>query len=410
MINPDPDILHKTLHVLLGWHENRPLPFLKELSDLKSENLTAAIAANPSSRIYEYLSREGYIHQWRFALLPSRRHLRWLLPQAAKGLGIDGLQLYMPHGHVGRIVKALIVQARATGWYGWMHDTVVIASRAALPIETVLRGATGEREFALSLSPGTPGVFQKLTVQVMRPDGSILGYMKLPMTEAADERLRHEATMVRNLYSYSELRPHIPRLIFAGLLEGRYVVFQSALDGKAVPPRYAPLHESFLERLHSCRSERRPGLQLVEETGQKWNRIEGRMGRKWQELGREALRIAARELDGREVSYGIAHGDFAPWNMRMDDGDLRLFDWESASWNTPLLWDKFHFMTQTECLLKTRHGRESATDGRGKNRSLYLLYLLNSAGQYWEEGAQDVVIRYREEQLLRFMSMDGRAA
>jgi hypothetical protein len=410
MIDPDPDILHKTLRVLLGWHEKKPLPYLNELDDIRSKDLTAVIAESPSDRIYEYLFREGYIHQRRFALLPSRRHLRWLLPHAAKRLGIDGLQLYMPHGHVGRIVKALIVQARTSSWQGWVRDTVVIASRAALPMETALRGVTGEREFALSLSPGTPGAFQKLTVQVMRPDGSILGYMKLPMTEAAGERLRHEATTVRDLYAYSELRPHIPRLMFAGLLEGRYVVFQSALDGNAVPLRYAPLHESFLEKLHSCRSERRPGLRVVEETGQNWRRISGLMGNKWQELGREALRMAARELQGREVTCGIAHGDFAPWNMRMYGGDLRLFDWESASWNTPSLWDKFHFMTQTECLLKTRHGRESAADGRAKNPSLYLLYLLNSARQYWEEGARDVVIRYREEQLLRFMSINGRAA
>jgi hypothetical protein len=39
-----------------------------------------------------------------------------------------------------------------------------------------------------------------------------------------------------------------------------------------------------------------------------------------------------------------------------------------------------------------------------------MLYLLNSAAQYWEEGAQDAVIRHREKQLLRFMSIDERAA
>jgi hypothetical protein len=410
MIKRQTDVLPMTLRVLLGLDADRQLPFLNEERDPNAEGDSVVIAENPSSKVREDLYDQGYAHQRRFALLPSRRNLRWLLPHTANRRGIDGLQLYMPHGHVGRIVKALVVHARATGWQGWARDSIVIGSRETLPIENLLTQATGEKELLLSLSPGTPGTFQKLTVQVMRSDGSILGYMKMPMTASADERLRHEATVVRDLDSYEELRPHIPRLIFAGPLQGRYVVFQSALEGTGGPLRYASPHEKFLKRLHSCRFERRPGQRVVEETARKWNRVALRMGTKWQGLGRKALGVAERELDGREVVCGIAHGDFAPWNMRIEDGTLRLFDWESATYHAPLLWDQFHFMTQTECLLKIRHDRESVADVRKENRSSYLLYLLNTVGQYWEEAAQDAVIRYREEQLLRFASLDERRA
>jgi hypothetical protein len=244
----------------------------------------------------------------------------------------------------------------------------------------------------------------------MRSNGSILGYLKMPMTESADGRLRHEAAVVRDLESYQELRPHIPRLIFAGLLQGRYIIFQSPLEGKGGPLQYASLHEEFLGRLHSCRSERRPGLRIVEETGHKWDRVAMEMGTKWQELGQKALGVAARELEGKEIACGITHGDFAPWNMRIDEGNLRLFDWESASYHAPLLWDQFHFMTQTECLLNVRHDRGKLADGRRKNRSLYLLYLLDTLARYWAESAQDAVIRYREEQLMRYMSIGDQAA
>ena len=410
VIEAEQGTLHKTLRLLLGWDEEQPLPFVRERSAVQKDNLNAAIAENPTRQMHEHLFRQGYLHQRRFALLPSRRNLRWLLPHVARRRGIDGLQLYMPYGNAARILKALVVQARATGWQGWVRDSLVIASREALPIETLLTNLTGEKELFLSLSPGTPGAAQKLTVQVMRPEGSILGYVKMPMTEAAGDRLRHEAAIVRDLHSYPELRSHIPRLLFAGLLQGRYVVFQSALEGNMGPRRFTPLHETFLERLHRCRFEQRPGERIVEETGRKWSRIAGRMGTKWQELGRAALRIAARELDGCEIACGIGHGDFAPWNTRVNEGALRLFDWESASWNAPLLWDQFHFMTQTECLLKIHHKREPVADERRKNRSLYLLYLLNTVGQFWEEEAKDVVIRYREEQLVRFLSSDYRAA
>lgn len=410
VITAQHDVLHRTLRILLGVDDDRALPFLAEKSSSTPGHSAVVIAESPSSRDCEDLSRNGYAHQRSFALLPSRRNLRWLLPRTGKRRGIDGLQIYMPHGHVGRIVKALVANARATGWQGWVRDSIVIASRETLPIEDLLSEATGERELLFSLSPGTPGTFQKLTVQVMRSDGSILGYMKMPMTASADERLRHEAAVVRDLDSYEELRPHIPRLIFAGSLQGRYVIFQSALQGSRGPLCYDSLHENFLKRLHSCQYERRPGQRIIEETALKWNRVACRMGTKWQELGRKALGVAERELDGREVACGIAHGDFAPWNMRIDNETLRLFDWESASYHTPLLWDQFHFMTQTECLLKIRHGRESAADARKENRSLYLLYLLNTVRQYWEEAAKDPVIRYREEQLLRFMSTNDHAS
>jgi hypothetical protein len=398
------------LCLLLGWRENGPLPIVKEPSDLKAHNLDVAITENVSIGMCEGLSREGYSQQRRFVLLPSRRNLRWLLPHVSKRRGIDGLQLYTPYGNIARILKTLIVQARATGWAGWMRDSILIASRTALPIETLLCEVTGEKRLVLSLSLGTPGAFQKLTVQVMHPAGSILGYLKMPMTEAAGERLRHEATIVRDLSLYSELRPHIPRLLFAGLLGDQYLVLQSALEGRPGPVRYTAPHERFQERLQRCQSAQRTGLCVVEETGQEWDRVAPRMGAKWQTMGREALGIAMRELSGRAVPCGIQHGDFAPWNTRLDNGDLGLFDWEAASRNAPLLWDQFHFVTQVECLLKVRQKLESPRDGRKGNRGLYLLYLLSTAGEFWEKGAPDVAIRYREEQLLRFMSMNSWAA
>ena len=404
MIRQDSDVLDKTLRVLLGLDENQALPFFTDAHDLDATRPAAVIAINPSDRDAGELFRAGYTQQKRFALLPSRFNLRWLLPQVAKRRGIDGLQIYMPHGHVGRLVKALIVQARATGWQGWVRDTAMIASTKPLPIEKLLCEVTGEKQIFLSLSPGTPGAYQKLTVQAMRHDGSILGYLKLPMTMAADARLRNEAAVVEELFTYPELRAHIPRLLFAGSLQGRYAVLQSPLEGKEGPRKYDPLHELFLERLHRCRFELRSGSHLVDETAAKWNGQATKLDFDWQALGREALRIAAQELEGSEVPCGIAHGDFAPWNTRIAEDALRLFDWESACWNAPLLWDKFHFMTQTECLLHVRHGLETAPRSRGKNRGLYLLYLLDSARQFWAESAEKVVIQYRRTQLEKFIA------
>ena len=79
----------------------------------------------------------------------------------------------------------------------------------------------------------------------------------------------------------------------------------------------------------------------------------------------------------------MQHGDFVPWNTRVQPKGLILFDWESAAWEAPALWDRFHFLAQTECHLNLR--QTERTDVRGENRALYLLYLLNSVAQLTDE-------------------------
>jgi Phosphotransferase enzyme family len=406
----DADLLVHTLRPLLGRDEMERLPFVKEPADVREETSSVVVLENTSSRMIETLAAGGYVHQRRFALLPSRRTLRWLLPHMPERRSIDGLQLYVPYGNIGRIIKSLVVHARSAGWHGWFRDTIVVASKSPTPLEVLLTEITGEQEFVFSVSRGTPGAFQKLTVQVMRTDGSILGYVKLPATAAANDRLRNEAAIVSKLSEYAALRSHIPRLIYAGLLNARYILFQSGIEGDAGPSHYSSLHDEFLARLHECRLERRPGLHLVEEVARKWNTVAGVMGSKWESLGKQALKIAASELSDSEIRCGIAHGDFAPWNTRIHDGQLRLFDWESASWNAPLQWDRFHFLSQTACLLGVKHSNELLRVQLESNRSLYLLYLLTTAAQFWQEAAEEVVIRYREEQLTQFMALDANAA
>ena len=79
-----------------------------------------------------------------------------------------------------------------------------------------------------------------------------------------------------------------------------------------------------------------------------------------------------------------------------------MFDWESARYDAPSLWDQFHFLTQTECVLKAHHAASSLV--REQNRSLYLLYLLDSTIQAVEEEARQFAIDYREKEIRRCLA------
>jgi hypothetical protein len=402
--------LEESLRIFLGWDRKDPLPVAEELRESGAALPNAVIAWNASSTTAKQLVCQGHTRQHRFAVLPSRNQPRWLLPLTNDCRTIDGFELYTPYSRATRLMKALVVRVRATGWEGWVRHSVLVASRAPLPIERLATEVTGEKQITFAFSLGTPGSVQKLTVQVMRGDGGILGYLKMPLKSGAEQRLRHEADVLKKLHSFPKLRAHIPRLLFAGAWDGRYVVFQSAIDGEAGPIRLTQSHEEFLKILHSCEPAMQSGRKLVQRIDQRWAKVAPRLGTSWQRLGREALRIASRELDSVQIACGVQHGDFVPWNTRVHPKGLILFDWESAAWEAPVLWDKFHFLTQTECHLNLQHNEPDAVEVRNANRALYLLYVLNSVAQLSDEEAVAFSFNYREKQLRKYISEPAQSA
>lgn len=386
------------------------VPTIDEVGLLKEDCKLpeVVISWSPTPDLLKRLASNRYTRMHRFAVLPSRKRPRWLLPQIRGKHAVNGFEIYTPFSPSGRLMKAVAVKLRTTAWQGWVRNSALIASRTPLPIESLVSDITGERQLVFSLSLGTPGTFQKLTVQVMKSDGEILGYLKMPLTDGARQRLRHEGTFLRKLSGFPKLQAHIPQLLFAGSWRGNDIVFQSALEGETGPVCFTQLHEEFLQKLQSCQPSVSPGETKIRDTASKWEKIAPRLGARWQNLGKEALRIAALELRATIVPCGMQHGDLTPWNTRLHHGRLSIFDWESGASVAPNLWDKFHFLAQTECVLnKKQEGREQP-DLRDKNRGLYLLYLLHSTAQTAEEEAKQFAIDYREEQIIQHISASAR--
>ena len=398
------DSLERALRTFLGWDPAVPLKLAGRLPTPCAGLPSVVILQTYAPAVRKRLASEGYIHQHRFAVLPSRKNPRWLLPITNKIGTFDGFELYKPFSTAARMMKAFVLLVRSTGWDGWVRDEVLLASPTLLPIERLANEITGENQFVFTLSLGTPGAFQKLTVQVMRPDGLMLGYVKMPLTTAAGDRLLNEAEFLQKLSGFPTMRPHVPRLLFGGSWNGNNILFESPVEGATGLACFTNLHKEFLADLHSCSPAVIPGQAVVHRAAQTWEKAAQRMGTKWQELGYEALRTAGQELNGTLVSCGIHHGDFAPWNVRTHRGNLFAFDWESATCGAPNMWDQFHFLVQSECLLKATHAKPIGGDIRKQNRALYLLYLLNSAAQLQHEEAQRETIDYREKQVSRYLS------
>lgn len=374
-----------------------PLVFSRQLPNHLASS--AIVLADSSSDISRSLSAGGYRFSHRFALLPSRERTRWLVPRNEDCQIVNGLEMYPSFSIRATVYKSFASRMAAMGWPGWIGNSLWVASRNRFPIERLVEEITGETRPQFSLSLGTAVSSRKLTVQVMRQNGEILGYIKLPLTETANARIRAEAATLERLNANPGLRARVPAVLYASKWGDGHLLFQSPIMGDPGPARLTNFHDQALNAMHSAHSEVKPGTQLVREASQETNVAEQRLGPKWNALAEDALRAAAQELSATNVRCGLGHGDFTPWNTRLRGGMLCLVDWEMASWEAPILWDTFHFLVQTKSLLQQGDGPEGLADFNSQKRALYMLYLLSSATHLAEETPQTLDVKFREAQL-----------
>ena len=343
------------------------------------------VAWTPSRYLTEQLASRGYIHTRRFIAFPSQSRARWLLPQGNCNGTLSGLEIYTPYAPAARVLKAVLRLALKMGLPDWAGQRVLVASRDSLPLEVLVAEITGERHPIFALSLGTPTRFRKLTIQVMASNGEILGYIKLPLTEAAGERVRHEAQMLGRLSDCAALRARIPRVLHAGEWENGYILFQSSAPVSPGPIEFNELYGDFLRVLWNIHPTEKPGNVLLKEVACLWQAAEPQLNSRWRALGEASLTLAKRELIGIMIPCGVSHGDFAPWNARVANGQLSVFDWESASWDAPAAWDIYHFKTQVAALGNKKNSLPEFRNRSSGERASFLLYLLNSVRQLIDE-------------------------
>ena len=400
------EILQSALQQLVGpanWVDSQALGGLPAAGNPVSG---AVVLDNPPRRAVEQLREEGFARLHRFVVLPSSKAPRWLLPLGDRHGMLGGFHIYTPYARVPRMLKAAAERFIKAGWAGWGCPRVVLASKEPLPLEVLATKVTGERQPMLALSLGMPGDLCKLTVQVMGAHGKILSYIKLPVCPQGVPRVENEAAVLKCLWAFPELRPHIPRVLYAGEWSGGFVLVQSPGPLCPGPVEFGPLHERFLRLLRTAYRIDRPGAALIEEVSARWRKIEPLLDGGCRELGERVLGTASEALDGAVIPCGIVHGDLVPWNTRVENGQLFVFDWESAAWGLPTLWDEFHFHVQVASLLNAGSGRHFPPKQTRVAGALFLVYVINSLCQYIEGKAPPgvQVVEYRKRLLAKTLS------
>jgi hypothetical protein len=150
--------------------------------------------------------------------------------------------------------------------------------------------------------------------------------------------MEHEARVLPALASKGITAPG---LLFADEVDGRYVTVQSPLAGKLAPLQMTQAHERFLASMRNGAVKPASATKMVAT-------LAGRIAA----LAVPHPQLAATleqilpVLESTDVPSTVVHGDFAPWNLRINHGRISAFDWEYGELDGLPLIDQTHYTLQ----------------------------------------------------------------
>jgi len=273
---------------------------------------------------------------------PDGRQL--LTSLASPRVSAQGLKVCNAQKKSSRLLAALLETALRAGLAQPFVRRIGISPPPG-PLLHWLRQVVGEKSLHCSLSLGPAGPHQKCVLQLMRPDGSILGYAKVGCNQKTVALVENEVRFLRRLSEQKFSRLVIPELLYAGWFRDRFVAVtrQASPPVSQAPAAITSLHlEALRELRESLNVAARgpaaaPGCRQV-ASGYYCGLVEQATARARRWLGTSPLPVYAR------------HGDFTPWNLRLVAGGLLAFDWEYASEQGTPGYDLIHFLFRARAL------------------------------------------------------------
>jgi hypothetical protein len=210
-----------------------------------------------------------------------------------------------------------------------------------------LRAIFGRGDLEMAVILGVPRLNRKPVLQVLAPDGTVVGYVKAAWNDLTAGLVRNEARVLADLAAAKPSTFTPPAFVAAGPWGGLELIAASALPNAARPDQ-AQIFD--------------PPMAVIAEIAGLWGRSTGRLSDSpyWAGVrerlaahgGSDVLHRAVdwieRRHGGDEIAFGAWHGDFTPWNMaRLADGTY-LWDWERAA-AAPVGLDLLHFLFQSVC-------------------------------------------------------------
>jgi thymidylate kinase len=199
-----------------------------------------------------------------------------------------------------------------------------------------------------SLFTGTVGPYRKAILHFNKDEKDF--FVKVGMTERSDLKLSIESSFLNQI-----AQKNIPQLVVPKVWDmGNSAVMMDDIskNGSRVS-RLTNLHWFVLRNIHRAsgctqRIDQLPAFQRALKT------VESLKHTSDSRIPKgivEKLEKVAQSIDvTQSIRVSLAHGDFTPWNMYVNGSDLNVYDWEMTTPNMPVLFDAFHFISQSGIL------------------------------------------------------------
>jgi hypothetical protein len=268
-----------------------------------------------------------------------------------------------------------------------------------------IRQVLGE-DAGLSCSrAGAPGPWSKDTILFLDRKTIEPQYIvKAGTGKAVDLLLQNESNWIHALRQNASLTDHVPELVAHRVGADLSFVAQSPIQGKLERELGEPQFE-FLRKFQNDSRQilRFKESRLYKNLCSRMIGLNGLLSEAWSNRLQNGLMRIEQLLSGEPILMVAAHNDFTLWNIRVDGGIARVFDWEYADIQQLPLFDPLHFtlmpmalgkrpvhklilsMNKTMQLCRQQFGMETCY----KAQAQALAYLLNLCTLYlYSEGGK----------------------
>ena len=280
-----------------------------------------------------------------YLALPDGRG--YFLPLNSRKATVNGLSLYAPQKNKAKLLKSVFKVGLISGFARFWVPKINLDFRK---LEELLAEIFSCSNLSLAVSLGTPGYYRKPVIQVMNKEGKVLGYIKIGWNEKTQNLLKNEILILQRLQE-KNFPFLVPKIIFNGKWNEYYLCVQSAPLQKVnpAPQDWSPIYEEVVKGMASFNLKH-----LLLEESNFWKNLSKRVNQIENTYWRYTIEKYMKKIlncCNQPIAFHLAHGDFAPWNAFLVNGNLYLYDWEYASEEMPAGYDIFHFTVQKAWLV-----------------------------------------------------------